>query len=128
MITYEILHKPKSFLHYLFKPTPAPAKATGDYVVDYWDKSKFITWVETVKAEWKIGELVVTPVTSPITNCFEVVDILELYSHTKWDRMSGQPQVVTLKRGTEYITKSPKELRHLTQQEKTLVNLQHHTQ
>jgi hypothetical protein len=94
-----------------------------------WTKHRFSLWVESVKKEFKVGQLVTLKVAPPQPNVlpfhFRITDINEVHHFATWDRVAFEPEAIMLQTPAGVVHKrAPSVLRHLTEEELRLVILQ----
>lgn len=95
-----------------------------------WTKVVYSTWIEGIKNNYKVGDLVTSVHISVMPNVipfhYSVTYIEELHGHVKWDDHYHQPKCLHCKtlQGNQ-VELCPKFVRHLTQGEIDLVNLSH---
>ena len=132
MITYEIKPKVVSIMdtarRWLGYPLIEQPKPILDYVP--WGKVQYTMWIEEIKKEWKVNELVTLRQFEPVENrlppiFFVISYINEILHHSKWDEDIQQPiALVCLTSDGRYLNKCPAVLRHFTAEENALVDLQ----
>jgi hypothetical protein len=94
-----------------------------------WGKLVYTNWIEEVKKEFAVGDLVCYHGTAPKADTLPyyqtIVYIEEMHSDVTWDNYHQQPCAVTARDPALILMKRcPKGIRKLTQEEVSLVRLQ----
>lgn len=93
-----------------------------------WTKLEYTKWIEGIKNNYKVGDLVTSIHIGVMTNTvpfhYSITYIEELHSHVQWDDHYHQPKCLHCKtlQGNQ-AELAPKYVRHLTEGEIALVNL-----
>lgn len=94
-----------------------------------WTKIQYGVWIEAKKEKFKVGDLVCDIHSPPLANYvpwyYELKYIEELSKEVAFDTEMKEPLAFTvITQQNVYLKKCPGSLRHLTQEELDLVNLQ----
>lgn len=113
--------------------TPSPRGAWGDSVPNPWDKITYAKWIETVKSEFAVGDLVCMRGTMVHTSknapfYYEIESITEIHSHVQFDTHYEEPLCLNVVTAAGFrMTRAPSSVRKLTNAELDLVYIQHKT-
>lgn len=110
---------------------PAIRGAWGESVPNPWDKITYAKWVETVKSEFKVGDLICmrgTMVHSAGKSApfyYTIESVIEIHSHAFFDTHYEEPLCLNVITAAGFrMTRAPSSVRKLTSEELDLVYIQ----
>jgi hypothetical protein len=139
MITYEIRKKEEKSLGIVqtllgraaqrFLPTSYTPSGAVPSLLDTWDKVKYSRWIESVKRDFKAGDMVTYKRIPHVLNqCpvfYYITHVQEIHYMAEVDKSVNVPKAITMTapRSGLYISVTPDELRPLFENEKAHADL-----